>query len=244
MILRLCTRLRSPHWAALALSLIGAISIATRQAGADNPFPVKNEAQAGVGVASPVTPSGSPAAIDGFRDAHFGMSEEQVRAVVRREFPAAATSLMSAVNPSEKTSVLSVTVPDLVPQTDNAHISYIFGYRSRKLIQVNIVWTSNRSRANDEAIVGTANALRDYFNSENFAPNSIVANRQLSPNTILVFRGIDDKKRTVLLVLSGVPGSVRSEDKKAPRPGPLTLELAYVEDPTHPDVFRISKGQF
>src|SRR5260370_374687 len=98
--------------------------------------------------------------------------------------------------------------------------------------------------AGDETAVGIANALRDYFASENFKPDSIVANHQLAENTILVFRGSDDQKRTVLLVLSGVAASARSEEKKAPKPSPLTLELSYIEDAARPDVFRIGKGQF
>ena len=71
-----------------------------------------------------------------------------------------------------------------------------------------------------------------------------VANRQLAENTILVFRGSDDQKRTVLLVLSGSAASARSKDKKEPRPPPLTLELSYIEDAAHPDIFKIGKGQF
>jgi len=51
---------------------------------------------------------------------------------------------------------------------------------------------------------------------------SIVANRQLAENTILVFRASDDLNRTVLLMLSGATASARSEEKKEPRPPPLT----------------------
>ena len=80
--------------------------------------------------------------------------------------------------------------------------------------------------------------------SENFKPDSIIVNHQLAANTILVFRGSDDQKRTVLLVLSGVAASAPPEDKKAPKPPPLTLELSYIEDTAHPDIFKIGKGQF
>jgi hypothetical protein len=190
-------------------------------------------------------PAGPPAQIAGFRQARFGMNEEQVRQAIRKDFPAAATKLTSAVHPSEKTTVLSLSVLDLLPHTGNARISYILGYRSKKLGQVNVVWTSDSTAAGDETIVGIANSLRDYFASENFKPDSVVANHQLAPNAILVFRGSDEQKRTVLLVLSGVAASARSEDKdKKERPTPLTLELSYVDDPAHPDIFKIGKGQF
>ena len=77
----------------------------------------------------------------------------------------------------------------------------------------------------------------------NFPPGSVVVNRQLAANTILVFRANDEKSRTVLLVLSGTPASVRA-DKKDARPASLALELSYIEDAANPDVFRIVKGQF
>jgi hypothetical protein len=192
----------------------------------------------------PSPPVGPPAQIEGFRQTRFGMSEEQVRQAIRKDFPGAAAKLTSAVHPSEKTTVLSLSVADLLPHTGSARISYILGYRSKKLSQVNVVWTSDGTTAGDETVVGIANSLRDYFASENFKPDSIIVNHQLAANTILVFRGSDDQKRTVLLVLSGVAASAQPEEKKAPKTPPLTLELSYIEDTAHPDVFKIGKGQF
>src|SRR5207245_5841546 len=95
------------------------------------PAPSKSEP----GNAQPSAPAGPPATIDGFRQARFGMSEEQVRQAVRKDFPAAAATLASAVHPSEKTTILSLSVTDLLPHTGKARLSYIFGYRSKKLIQ-------------------------------------------------------------------------------------------------------------
>jgi hypothetical protein len=192
----------------------------------------------------PAPPVGPPAEIEGFRQARFGMSEDQVRQAIRKDFPTAAAKLTTMVHPSEKTTVLSLSVADLLPHTGNARISYIFGYRSKKLSQVNIVWTSDETAAGDETVVGLANSLRDYFTSENFKRDSIVVNHQLAADAILVFRGSDDQKRTVLLLLSGIAASARSEEKKSPKPPPLRLELSYIEDPAHPDVFKIGKGQF
>jgi hypothetical protein len=132
----------------------------------------------------------------------------------------------------------------LLPNTSTARISYIFGYRSKKLIQINVVWTSAGSAASDEAIVAAANSLRDYFAAQRYNPNSSVANRQLADNTIVVFRANDLQARTVLLVLSGAAAAARSEDKKQPQASPLTLKLSYILDAAHPDIFRIAKGQF
>src|SRR4029077_19743426 len=119
-------------------------------------------------------PGEPPALIEGFRNARFGMSEEQVRQAIRKDFPAAAAKLTSTVHPAEKTTVLSIGVADLLPDTGTARISYIFGYRSKKLIQINVVWTSDGSTASDEAIVAMANSLRDYFSPQNYKPDSAV----------------------------------------------------------------------
>jgi hypothetical protein len=188
-------------------------------------------------------PLAQPAAIEGFRQARFGMTEAELRQAIRKDFPAAAGALANAVHPTEKTTVLSLIVSDLLPQTGNARVFYILGHRSKKLSQINIVWSSDGSAAGDETIVGTANSLRDYFLSENFNPDSIVANRQLAPDAILVLRASDDHKRTILLVLSGATAA-HLQKKKTQKPSPLTLELSYIEDPARPDVFRIGKGQF
>ena len=57
-------------------------------------------------------PAGPPAQIEGFRQARFGMNEEQVRQAIRKDFPGAATRLTVAIHPSEKTTVLSLSVTD------------------------------------------------------------------------------------------------------------------------------------
>jgi hypothetical protein len=222
----------------LAVWLIGYCGLACQQAAAAEDNAPKSKVEQG----AIEQQSNPPTTIDGFRQARFGMSEEQVRQVIHKDFPTAKIS--SAIHPSEKTTVLSLTVADLLPNTGNARLSYIFGYRSKKLIQVNIVWTSEGSGASDETVVGTANSLRDYFTSQNYKPDSVVANRQLAENTIIVFRANDRQERTVLLVLSGAAAEARREEKKGPRPPPLTLELSYILDAAHPDVFRIAKGQF
>jgi len=228
------------RWLALlTISLAGYCRFAEQPAAiAENTAPTSEAEQ------QPAPPAGPAATIDGFRQALFGMSEEQVRQVIRKDFPAPAGKISNAVHPSEKTTVLSVTASDLLPNSGNARISYIFGYRSKKLIQVNIVWTSEGNAASDETLVGTANSLRDYFAAQNYKPDTVVANRQLAENTIVVYRASDLQGRMVLLVLSGVAAAARDEEKKGPRPPPLTLELSYIEDAAHPDVFRIGKGQF
>ena len=236
---------RDARWRVLAIVGVWLIGIFSGVCGvAADTSPKTEGAQGTVEDKSGKTQTGPPVVIEGCREARFGMNEEQVRQAIRKDFPAVAGKLTTAIHPSEKTTVLSVTVADLLPHTGNTRISYILGYWSKRLSQINIVWSSDGSAGGDETVVGTANALRDYFSSENFKPESVVANYQLASHAILVFRGSDEQKRTVLLVLNGEAASAPSEEKKTPKPLPLTLELSYVEDAGHPDIFRIGKGQF
>jgi hypothetical protein len=233
------------RWQLMVLTVcsIGYCGFASRAILAEESAP-KSEVERGAAEQQQSPSAGPAATIDGFRQAVFGMNEEQVRQAIRKDFAAASGKISNALHPSEKTTVLSVTVSDLLPNTGSARISYIFGYRSKKLIQVNIVWTSEGNATSDETLVGIANSLRDYFAAQNYVRDTVIANRQLAENTIVVFRASDLQGRMVLLVLSGVTATARSEEKTGPRPAPLTLELSYIEDPAHPDVFRIAKGQF
>jgi hypothetical protein len=188
-----------------------------------------------------VRPTTTP--VEGFRQARFGMSEQQVRQAVHRDFPAAASRLSRTTHPREKTTLLSLTVEDLLPDVGPAQISYILGYASKRLVQVNIVWTSDgRTSARDEAIVAAANTLRDHFLVQYHAADEIVANHQFGDNAILVFRAAQADGRMVLLLLAGTAAAGRAN--RNPAPSPLTLQLSYIRDHARPDIFRIERGRF
>jgi hypothetical protein len=228
-------RMLGARWLTAALLLLASVTTDAHVASAQAPSPPEPAP-----APDQPPPSGPPLAIEGFRDAHFGMTETEVRQALHKDFPKLAGKIASAVNPSEKTAVLSLTAPDLLPDTGPARISYIFGYKSKQLIQVNIVWSSDgKSETSDAAVVGTANQLRDYFAAESFKPDSVAKNLKLSDDAILVFRGSDAEGRMVLMVLNGPAASARHE--KNP---PLSLELSYIKDSAHPDIFKIGKGQF
>jgi hypothetical protein len=193
------------------------------------------------GATADAPPATTP--VEGFRQAHFGMSEQQVRRAIQRDFPAAASRLSRTTHPRERTTVLTVTVEDLLPDVGPAQVSYILGHASKQLVQVNIVWASDgRTAARDEAIIATANILRDHFLAQYHAPDQIVANRQIGENAILVFRAAQADGRMVLLLLSGAAAAGRAD--RNPAPPPLTLQLSYVRDHTRPDIFRVERGRF
>jgi hypothetical protein len=195
------------------------------------------------GSALPMAPA-SPteeAKVEGFRSAQFGMTEAQLRQAIRKDFPTGGDKVTSEANHGEKTTVLTVHVADLIPGTGKARVSYILGYTTKKLIQVNVNWVAEpKSAAAAENLVGAANLLRNYFLAGGYQPDSIIANQQM-PNGYVVFRGRDARARMVLLVLAGTTGTPPADAEKAP---PVGLQLSYILDPEHPDVYQVPKGQF
>ncbi len=206
--------------------------------------PAAPPAQGGTAQAQPAQAQESPtpenaAAIEGFRSARFGMTETETRAAIRRDFAQAAERIASEQTPVERTQVLTLNVPDLIPDAGTARVSYILGHRSKRLIQVTILWGPPAdASARPEALVNAAEALRAHFSSLAWRAGSVAGGITLADGSTLVFRGLDEKGRMAQLqVLPGPPSA-------GPGPRPFGLRLAYVADPMNPDVFRLQRGQF
>src|SRR5438132_784735 len=84
--------------------------------------------------------------VTGFRDARFGMGEPEVRAAITKSLGVKATDLTSAANPVEGTTVVTARVASLDPVPGPAQIAFIFGYSSKKLIQVNVIWGDDKPK--------------------------------------------------------------------------------------------------
>ncbi|MGH7120479.1 MAG: hypothetical protein ACREFP_16070 [Acetobacteraceae bacterium] len=193
--------------------------------------------------AVPLPPPAAPGpAIIGFRSARFGMTEAAVRAAIADDFRLPSSAVRRSQNPVDRTTILAVRVADLAPGTGRAVVSYVFGYRSHALIEVNIVW----SKAGDphltpEQLTVIGARLQAYFSAEGFPRARSAINVPL-PDGLLLFRTIDAAGRAIALVLSG---SIKNEAKSGKRVlTPTALSLAYAVDAAHPDVFRLKKGSF
>jgi hypothetical protein len=196
----------------------------------------------------PATPASSNAAasagpaISGFRGAEFGMTEAQVRAVIQKTFKLSGGAINAAENPLQHTHVLSVQAPDLVPGGGTAAVSYVFGYQTHKLIEINIVWSAQiDSKITPAMLYQNGESLQQYFAAEGFPPERSTGN-VATPNGILLFRATDAAGNAVLLILSGAMSKDAKSDKSVLSPQALTL--AYAADPQHPDVFQLAKGSF
>lgn len=184
--------------------------------------------------------------VDGFRGAKWGMTEAQVKAAIHSDFNIAEDKLKSSENLAEKTRALTITVPDLLEGAGTAQVSYILGFSSKKLIQVNVLWsTMLDQQATPDKIAAGADQLRMLFLGSGYDPKTVAANVRSPDGTILVFEGQDADKHATLLRLA--TGSVTPTDKDGKQGKPVavaTLTLSYVLDAQEPDIFRLKKGSF
>jgi hypothetical protein len=180
--------------------------------------------------------------IDGFRDAKFGMTEAQVRSAIATEFKIPASAITETENQLQRTTVLGVQIPELVPQGGTAAVSYVFGYQSHKLMEVNILWSPEIDpNTTPHMLYQNGETLQQYFASENFPADRSTGNIA-TPNGVLLFRATDAGGNAVLLILSGTV--TKDQKNNATELNPTTLTLAYAADPLHPDVFQLPKGSF
>lgn len=184
--------------------------------------------------------------LQGFRDAHWGMDASEVKAAIRKDFNLAPEKVRTEENASERTTALSIAVPNLIEGAGKARVSYIFGFTTKKLIQVNVIWgTPVDAAVKPDEVVAAANQLRDLFIASGYEPGSVHTNVAAKDGTIVVFEGLDADKHATLLTLvnSSVPGPVKN-GKREPATHAIALRLSYILDPQSPDIFRLKKGQF
>jgi hypothetical protein len=189
--------------------------------------------------------SASEASVEGFRSARFGMTEAQLRAAIKSDFKLADAAIRASVHPVEQTRVLQVTVRDLVASGGEAQIAYVLGFRSKTLVQINVLWSA-ADTAGAETVVATANALRDLFVNQaqagRFKKDSITVNATLPDGRVVVFRGADEQKRTVELILAAAPTGPATPG--AARQVGAQLRLMYIQSPDNPDINKLKPGQF
>src|SRR5437016_5118723 len=116
--------------------------------------------------------------VTGFRDARFGMTEPEVRAVVKKSFAVKDADIKAAPNPAEGTTLLTVRVNSLDPGPGPGTITYIFGNKTKKLIQVNLGWGEDAQNkpADADAIIGAGGRLERYFQSFSWRKDSTRVN--------------------------------------------------------------------
>lgn len=183
----------------------------------------------------------SPVDLLGFRSAHFGMDEKQVRAAIAADFgKETADKIQTQENLAEKTRIMTVLVPGLFEEAGTGSVSYIFGYTSKKLIQVALLWSKQTDDAlTPERLFSGGNVLQAYFAAQGYVPATVVTGAMIEQG-ILMFRGSDKDENTAMLLLQGAFTGEGAQKTLTPN----ALLLYYIDDAKNPDVFRIPPGQF
>jgi len=197
---------------------------------------------------TPAAPAGASnivstqvAQVEGFRSAKFGMNEAEVKAAITKDFGLKGDAIREQPNPGERTKVLVVKVPDLLPGGGTAEASYVIGYQSKKLIQVSLSWSKAiDDKMTPEQLFSNSSVLRSHFVAEGFRPDTVATNMPINGG-ILMFRGSDAKDRTAMLILQGTLALGHDNQRVLT---PTALLLFYIADAKTPDVYRLPPGSF
>ena len=178
--------------------------------------------------------------IEGFRSAKFGMRLQEVRTAIYQDFSLRGKKKVSIINhPTQQTKSLAITVKNLLPNSGDSRVVYVFGYKSKKLTHINIVngYPADKN-VTAQQVVNSGNFLGNHFLKKRYQKDGFVAHAKLNDGSVLIFRGKDQKGRMVLLRLSNTQPNKNNKDIKA------TLNLSYIEKPGHPDAFQLKEGDF
>lgn len=206
---------------------------------------------------APASPTKPPYEVKGFRSASFGMTEAEVRAAIQKDFGVKPDEIRQSSNAIERTAALMVSVAALDPGPGPATAIYILGYQSKKLIQVNVVWTRDanakpdKNDKSDKADTGpyivAGVQLVNYFNEFGWRDGRVNLGIPLGPSTLLLFAAEDEKTGAVQVVADGVAVERKPEGRieAAPQPGgQASLRVSYIANRTTPDIFRLERGRF
>ena len=178
--------------------------------------------------------------IDGFRSAKFGMRIDEVKQAILRDFGISDSKIDAISHPTEQTQSLGISIDKLLPQSGKSRAVYVFGYKSKRLMQVNILMGHPvDTNITPQQVVNSGNLLGNHFFKKRYQEDGLVAHARLNDGSVLIFRGKDQKGRMALLRLSNPqPNEGNKEDLK------ITLTLSYIEKPEQPDAFQLKEDDF
>ena len=174
--------------------------------------------------------------IDGFRSAKFGMDEKRVLRAIHKDFKIAKTKVKHLVNSRKKITILEIIIPEPLPFGGPVKIDYLFGYKSKTLMNVSIFWGKGVVEEVDaQGVVHAANFLKAHFLKKRYERDKFLTTVRMDESRILVFRGFDKKKRAILLVLNAPAANTGQDPKTLDQE--YSLQLQYFLNTSVQDVF-------
>lgn len=194
--------------------------------------------------------------VTGYGKARFGMTVEEVRALIGAEYPAALPTLRDEVHPVDRTRDIGIVVPAVAPGPGPATINFVFGATSRRLIAVNVYWlaSGNPSDAERQRLVDAAKVLAAGVSGYRWPFLSTARGHVVAPGRVIVFVGKDEAGAGIEIRLDGVALDIERRqapgaqplppERRAAPPGPAQLRISFVANVDRPDVYRIPAGTF
>jgi hypothetical protein len=181
--------------------------------------------------------------IDGFRSAKFGMDGKQVLRAIAKDFKISKSRVERKVHPVAGTTALILHLPRLMDIGGPANIVYILGYKSKTLVQINILWGEGVTKKFDQQdVTNAAKLLRKHFVKKRYKKDGYLLNWKLEDGTIVMFRGKDKKDRMISLLMPS--SKVKKGKDKIGASKYVSLKLSYILDVDKPDIQEITKGKF
>lgn len=174
--------------------------------------------------------TGQAASVPGFRSALWGMTPDEVRAALARDFGGAKASAL-ITDPVTGNRAMIAPMSVLAPGPGPAAISYVFGARSKRLIHVNLDWTVKAPTAAERtAMIAGGSQVVAGFVGNQWKLGSVMRGVVVEPDLIVLFAGADDAGGGVDVRVGGVPytlGSGASVRTIAPPSEAATLHVSF-----------------
>ncbi len=191
----------------------------------------------------------TPYVVKGFRNAHFGMTEDELRRAIIKDLGVSASAIKRVDNPANGTAGLVVQVAKYEPGPGPATFNYVLGHSSRTLMHVNVVWLSRGDDAarNRLAMIGGAERLKRYFLAQRWRGNVAMTDTAIGPHSVVAFLAKDEKGASVEVRLDGV--ALTRQDSggtvtQTPLPQSVRLRVSYALNPDKPDIAKLEPGKF
>jgi len=168
------------------------------------------------------------ALIAGFRSAHFGMTEAELRAAIARDFPGSALAITAQDDAGQRT--LSIPLIRLNPGPMPAAVAYAL--RSGRLVQIDVTWAApgDPSPTQREGLFRAGERLRRYFEAQAEKPVRIAPPGVLGPNSLLLYGAADRQGARMEALVEGVAFERLVDGKaiRSPEPaGAAVLRVSY-----------------
>lgn len=181
---------------------------------------------ASLGAAAANVQAGSE--VSGYQSASFGSSSDVVEQAIHKDFPSAR--IESRDDESTGTTIKSVSVDQLAPFNAPAQVNYRFGYKSKALIQVDVIWsvekTLSRNAPDFEKALGN---LITTYTGQPWRKDGVIQSYFIGtakadqPYQFLFFRGMSEQGRMIALLGDPVYAKASTQGK------PLNADVSKVK---------------